>query len=86
MRSVNGQRLLVWQWNQVNQYLTVNDYTAKLILALDRVRSARDDGLSVLIATPYDDVGIDVASNTLATFAADMKPAIGRALDRIDGK
>ena len=86
MRSINGQRLLVWQWNQVNQYVTVNDYTAKLILALDRIRLARDDGLSVLIATPYDEVGIDAASNTLATFAADMKPAIGRALDRVDGK
>ncbi|MGV8989869.1 MAG: exosortase A [Thiobacillus sp.] len=86
MRSINGQRLLVWQWNRVNQHFTVNDYTAKLILAMDRVRLARDDGLSVLIATPYDDVGIKVASNTLATFATDMKPAIGRALDRVDGK
>ncbi len=86
MRSINGQRMLVWQWNQVNQHLTVNDHTAKLILAMDRLRLARDDGLSVLIATPYDEVGIDAASNTLATFAADMKPAIGRALDRVGGK
>ncbi len=86
MRSINGQRLLVWQWNRVNQHLTVNDYTAKLILAMDRIQLARDDGLSVLIATPYDDVGIKVASNTLAIFATDMKPAIGRALDRVDGK
>ncbi|MBT9591222.1 MAG: exosortase A [Thiobacillus sp.] len=86
MRGSNGQRLLVWQWNQIDQYLTVNDYAAKLILATDRVRLARDDGLSVLIATPYDDVGIEVASTTLANFAADMKLAIGRALDRVGGK
>jgi len=86
LRSSDGQRLLVWQWNQIDQRLTVNDYAAKLILAMDRVRLARDDGLSVLIATPYDDVGIDVANSTLSTFAADMKPAIWRALDRVDGK
>ena len=86
LRGSNGQRLLVWQWNQVNQHLTVNDSAAKLILAMDRVRLARDDGLSVLIATPYDDVEIEVASSTLASFAADMKPAIGRALDRVNGK
>ena len=55
-------------------------------LAMDRVRLARDDGLSVLIATPYDNVGIEVASSALANFAADMKPAIGRALDRVNGK
>ena len=86
MRGSNGQRLLVWQWNQIDQHLTVNDYAAKMILAMDRVRLACDDGLSVLIATPYDDVEIEVASATLANFAADMKPAIGRALDRVNGK
>ncbi|NDP47095.1 MAG: exosortase A [Sulfuriferula multivorans] len=86
MRSISGQRLLVWQWNQINQHVTVNDYTAKLMLAMDRVRLARDDGLSVLITTPYDEVGIDAASHTLAAFAADMKPEIGRALDRVGGK
>jgi len=45
----------------------------------------RDDGLSVLIATPYEDAEIETATAALARFAADMEPAIGRALDRVDG-
>jgi exosortase A len=86
MRGGDGQRLLVWQWNLVNQRPVVNDHVAKLILALDRVRLKRDDGLSVLIATPYDDAGIDAAKATLARFAADMEPAIARTLDQVDGQ
>ena len=58
---------------------------AKLILALDRVRLKRDDGLSVMIATPYEDTGYRAAAATLARFAADMEPAIARALDQVDG-
>jgi exosortase A len=86
MRGSDGQRLLVWQWNLINQQPTVNDHKAKLVLALDRVRLARDDGLSVLIATPYEDAEIETAAATLARFAADMEPAIGRTLDQVDGQ
>jgi EpsI family protein len=86
MRGSDGQRLLVWQWNLINQQPTVNDHTAKLKLALDRVRLKRDDGLSVLIATPYEETAIEAAAATLARFAADMEPAIGRTLDQVDGK
>ena len=86
LRGADGQRLLVWQWNLVNQRPIVNDHAAKLILALDRVRLQRDDGLSVLIATPYEDSDIQAAAATLAHFAADMEPAIGRSLDQVDGQ
>lgn len=86
MRGSDGQRLLVWQWNLVNQRPIVNDHVAKLVLALDRVRVQRDDGLSVLIATPYEDSEIKTASATLARFAAAMEPAIGRTLDQVDGQ
>jgi exosortase A len=85
MRGSDGQRLLVWQWNLIDQRPVVNDQVAKLILALDRVRLVRDDGLSVLIAAPYDEAEIKGAAATLARFAADMEPAIGRALDQVDG-
>ena len=85
MRGSNGQRLLVWQWNLIDQRSIVNDYYAKLIMALDRVRLARDDGLSVLIATPYQDAELKTAAGTLARFATEMEPAIMRALDRVDG-
>ncbi len=78
--------LLVWQWNLINQRPVVNDHLAKLSLAFDRVRMKRDDGLSVLIATPYEEVEVDAATATLARFASDMNGAIGRALDQIDGQ
>ena len=86
LRGSDGQRLLVWQWNLIDQRPLVNDHAAKLILALDRVRLQRDDGLSVLIATPYGDVEVDEAAATLSRFAVDMEPAIGQTLDRVDGQ
>ena len=86
LRGSNGQRLLVWQWNLINQRPVVNNQAAKLILALDRVRLQRDDGLSVLIATAYDESELETAAVTLARFAADMSPAIGGALDGVDGR
>jgi len=86
LKSNNGQRLLVWQWNLINQRPVVNDQAAKLILALDRIRLERDDGLSVLIATPYEESELETAAATLARFAADMEPAIGRTLDQVDGE
>ena len=85
MRGSDGQRLLVWQWNLIDQRHVVNDYLAKLVLAFDRVRLQRDDGLSVLIATPYETADIKTAAATLGRFAADMEPAIGHALDQVDG-
>ena len=86
MRGSNGQRLLVWQWNLIDQRPVVNDQVAKLVLALDRVSLKRDDGLSVLIATPYQNADLKTAAATLARFATDMEPAIARALDRVDGQ
>jgi exosortase A len=85
MRGSTGQRLLVWQWNLIGTRATVNDPVAKLILAVDRVQLKRDDGLSVLIATPYEETELEAAAATLARFAADMEPAIAGALDRVDG-
>ncbi|MBW8328717.1 MAG: exosortase A [Thiobacillus sp.] len=86
MRGSDGQRLLVWQWNLINQRPVVNDHVAKLALAFDRVRLQRDDGLSVLIATPYEEPEREAAAAVLAGFAADMEPAIGHTLDQVDGQ
>ena len=85
LRGADGQRLLVWQWNVVDGEPMVNAPLAKLKLALDRVRLRRDDGVSVLIATPYEGGGLDAAAATLARFVVDMEPAIARAVDRVDG-
>ena len=86
LRRADGQRLLVWQWNLINGAPTVSDHKAKLVLALDRVRLRRDDGLSVLIAAPYEDTQMDAAAAALARFAADMKPALAATLDGVDGQ
>ena len=86
MRGSDGQRMLVWQWNLIDQRPVVNDHAAKLMLAADRMRMKRDDGLSVLIATPYAQPDVETAAATLARFAADMEPAIGRALDQVGGE
>ncbi|OYW39365.1 MAG: exosortase A [Hydrogenophilales bacterium 12-61-10] len=86
LRGSDGQRLLVWQWNLIDQRPVVNDQIAKLVLATDRVQLKRDDGLSVLIATPYLEGEMDAAAATLARFAADMQKPIGRALDQINGQ
>jgi EpsI family protein len=86
LRGSDGQRLLVWQWNLIDQRPVASDQVAKLILAADRVLLKRDDGLSVLIATPYEDGEMDAAVAILARFAADMDAPIGRALDQLDGQ
>jgi exosortase A len=85
LRGYGDQKLLVWQWNVIDGKPVVNDHLAALTLALNRVLLKRDDGLSVLIATPYEDTDIQTASATLARFAADMEPAIARTLDQVDG-
>lgn len=86
LRGSGGQRLLVWQWNLIDQRPVVSDHLAKAVLALDRVRLQRDDGLSVLIATPYEEPEREAAAATLARFAADMAPAIAGTLDQVDGQ
>lgn len=85
LRGASGQRLLVWQWNLVNDEPTVNDYYAKLVLAWDRVRGVRDDGASVLIATPYEDVGdLDRARGVLARFADEMRLSLLQAVQQVE--
>jgi len=86
LRAASGQRLLIWQWNLINGVPVANDHKAKLVLALDRVRLRRDDGLSVLIATPYEETETRAAAETLARFAADMETAIRATLDGVDGE
>ncbi len=79
LRSFSKQRILVWQWNDIDGRVVNNDYLGKLILAWDKVRGSRDDGSSVLIATPYTD-DMDAARATLAAFAADMRIPIQQGL------
>ncbi len=79
LRSFSKQRILVWQWNDIDGRVVNNDYLGKLILAWDKVRDSRDDGFSVLIATPYTE-SMAAAKATLADFAADMRASIEQEL------
>ena len=78
----SGQRLLIWQWNVIHGQVVNNDYLGKLILAWNEVRGSRDDGASVLIATPYSDTE-EGARAVLSAFAADMNPSIKQELNVI---
>ena len=82
MLRSTGQRILIWQWNVIDGTIINNDYLDKLILAWDKVRGSRDDGSSVLIATPYSD-DETIAKTSLAAFAADMQLPIQEALQAV---
>ena len=85
LRSTSGQRLLVWQWNVINGQRVVSDARAKLIMATERVRMARDDGASILVAAPYEESPAE-AAQVLARFMEHNEAAIQRALDQVAGK
>lgn len=82
LRSFSKQRILVWQWNDIDGRVVNNDYLGKLILAWDKVRGSRDDGTSVLIATRYID-DMEAAKATLTGFAADMRVPIQQELKAV---
>lgn len=85
LKARTGQRLLVWQWNVIDGKPNVNDLTAKLILAIDRVTLDRDDGASVLVAAPYEENQAD-ATQVLTEFVRDNEAAILRGLGQVSGK
>lgn len=85
LKSVNGQRLLVWQWNVINAKPSVNDLYAKLILATDRVSLSRDDGASIVIAAAYDESPVQ-AARLLQDFILDNEAAIQLGLDQVSGR
>jgi len=85
LKSVSGQRLLVWQWNVINGQREVSDARAKLILAAERVRLARDDGAAILVAAPYTDNPAEAAP-ILARFIQQNEAAIQHGLEQVAGK
>ena len=85
LKSTTGQRLLVWQWNVINGQREVSDARAKLILAAERVRLARDDGAAILVAAPYTDNPAEAAP-ILARFIQQNEAAIQHGLEQVTGK
>jgi EpsI family protein len=77
-----GQRLLVWDWFRISGRDLVNPYTAKVLLARDKLLDRDDDGAAIIIAAPYRE-GIDDAAGTLRQFVRDMSPSIDASLAQV---
>jgi exosortase A len=73
----DGQRLLVWQWNVVDNEATISHPRAALLLAFKRLQLKPDDGWSVLIATGYE-TDTTVAAASLRSFAQALEPVMKR--------
>ncbi len=82
LKNTQGQRLLVWQWNVIDGRPHFNDTVAKLMMATDRLRLVRDDGASILLATPYEDHP-KAAAEVLADFIQNNAAAIQCGLDQV---
>ena len=77
-----GQRLLVWDWFRISGRDLVNPYTAKVLLARNKLLDHGDDGTAIIIAAPYRE-GIDDAAGTLRQFVRDMSPSIDASLAQV---
>lgn len=73
------QRLLVWNWNRIQEQDTVNPYLAKLLLAKTRLFGGRGEGAAIIIAAPYDEQPQEAAP-VLQAFLNDMLPSMEASL------
>lgn len=71
------QRLLAWQWNLIDGSMVTNDYVAKFRLALNKVIGKGDDGVSIIIATPYKDE-LGPAEKTLSAFMTSLQAEVSQ--------
>jgi exosortase A len=74
LRSAS-QRLLIWDWFYLDGRRTTDPYLAKRLLAKDRLLLAPDDGMAIIVATPYADQPTP-AEAVLREFLGDMLPQI----------
>jgi len=81
----DSKRLLAWQWNVIDGKTVNNDHYAKLILALDRIIMMPDDGISIIVAAPYE-VDQKEAATVLTRFIQDNESAILQAIDRVSAR
>jgi EpsI family protein len=73
--SSSAQRLLAWEWFAISGTYLTNPYVGKLLLARDKLLGRGDDGLAIILATPYEE-GKAGADETLREFVRDMLPGI----------
>lgn len=74
-----AQRLLVWNWNRIQEQDTVNPYLAKLLLAKTRLFGGRGEGAVIIIAAPYDEQP-EEAVPVLQAFLNDMLSSMEASL------
>jgi exosortase A len=74
-----GGRLVTWRFYWIDGHLLASDTRAKLVTALARLRSGRDDAAEVIAYVPADDE--KAAASVLRVFLADEGRAILAALD-----
>jgi EpsI family protein len=77
-----GQRLLVWDWFRISGRDLVDPYTAKLLLARDKLLDRDDDGAAIIVAAPYHE-GTEDAAESLRQFVRDMSPSIDASLSQV---
>ncbi|MEW6677482.1 MAG: exosortase A [Pseudomonadota bacterium] len=75
-----GQRLLVWQWNQVDGQEMSSLYFTKLRLASNLLMGSPDAGTAIVLATPLNDQKKG-AEERLAAFLAAYGAEIRQGLD-----
>jgi len=76
------QRLLVWDWSRLSGQHVVDAYVGKLLLARDRLLGRGDDGVAVILATPYEERP-ESAQQTMRQFVREMLPSIEAAVARV---
>jgi EpsI family protein len=74
-----SQRLLIWDWFHLDGRHTTSPYLAKLLLARDRLFGEPDDGVAIILATPYAERR-EPAEHALREFVRDMLPGIEAAI------
>ena len=77
LRSVDGTRLIVWQWYWVNGRLLANDYQAKVYTAFYRLLGQGDDSASLIVYAEKR----DGSEELLRDFVKAHLPAIERTLE-----
>lgn len=77
--SIDGRRMLVWHWYEIDGKRTISPYHAKYLEALSKLRGRGDDATVIAIYTPYEDA-LPVAQARLTQFVGDMFVAIQASL------
>ena len=85
LRSIMGQRILIWDWFRIAGHDLIDPYLAKALLAWEKLARRGDDGTAIILATPYTDPTQPPAA-TLQEFMRDMLPSIDATLARFESQ